>query len=130
VKPLTEFFNHRGLKDGKTSACKICMTVRKVDWERKNPDKVRAIKKNSNLRRNYGTTLAEFNRLYLVQKGLCAICSSPETDSTRSLSLDHCHKTKRIRALLCAQCNTGLGKFKDSVYNLESAIKYLKEHST
>jgi len=66
----------------------------------------------------------------LKQNGKCAICKKPETRKTgnkiRELSIDHCHKTGKVRGLLCDSCNNGLGRFKDSVKLLESALKYLK----
>ena len=40
--------------------------------------------------------------------------------------MDHCHKTKKIRGLLCHTCNSGLGMFKDNIEYLKNAIKYLE----
>ncbi len=40
--------------------------------------------------------------------------------------VDHCHKTGKIRGLLCASCNGGLGLFKDNPQALANAILYLK----
>lgn len=53
----------------------------------------------------------------------CFICGSPP--DTRRLHVDHCHKTERVRGLLCLNCNTGLGKFKDDPTLLQKAIDYL-----
>jgi len=41
--------------------------------------------------------------------------------------VDHCHTSNKIRGLLCTNCNTSLGGFKESVSNLENAVKYIKE---
>jgi len=41
--------------------------------------------------------------------------------------LDHCHKTGRIRGVLCNNCNTGLGKFYDDIELLKTAINYLQK---
>jgi len=76
-----------------------------------------------------------FKAMLKNQKGLCAICKKKEsyfvkiTNRTRELSVDHCHKTNKIRGLLCTQCNIALGKFQDSIENLYSAIEYLKLHN-
>jgi hypothetical protein len=43
-------------------------------------------------------------------------------------AIDHCHKNRHIRALLCHNCNTGIGKFNDDINLLEKAIEYLKKH--
>jgi hypothetical protein len=66
------------------------------------------------------------------QNNLCAICNKTESQlkkkssKVKMLSVDHCHLTGKIRGLLCHQCNTGLGHFKDSIDILQKAIMYLK----
>lgn len=42
---------------------------------------------------------------------------------------DHCHQTERQRGILCPQCNSGLGHFKDNIEALSAAIEYLKGHN-
>jgi hypothetical protein len=46
----------------------------------------------------------------------------------KELAIDHCHKTGKIRGLLCKNCNQGLGQFKDNIDLLLSAAKYLYEN--
>lgn len=58
------------------------------------------------------------------QGGRCAICKQP---SEKSLHLDHCHETQRLRGLLCRDCNLGLGFFKDDPKRLQEAIDYLRQ---
>eukprot|EP01080_Neovahlkampfia_damariscottae_P012204 gene12204-5791_t len=41
--------------------------------------------------------------------------------------LDHCHKTGKIRGILCLNCNTSLGKFNDDPFIILCAAKYLIE---
>lgn len=60
------------------------------------------------------------------QKGVCAICFLPPLEIR--LAVDHCHKTGKIRGLLCTACNNALGCMLDSVYLLGSAIAYLQEN--
>ena len=50
----------------------------------------------------------------------CMICGSIDR-----LCIDHCHKTKHIRGVLCSKCNTGLGMFRDNPSFLIEAAKYL-----
>lgn len=76
--------------------------------------------------RNYNIDLKELSRLKVEQNNSCAICSKVFTD--KKPHLDHNHYTMKIRGLLCNNCNLGLGNFKDSVSNLENAIKYLRKN--
>lgn len=39
--------------------------------------------------------------------------------------VDHCHTTLHVRGILCVNCNTGLGKFKDDPLLLEFAKMYI-----
>jgi hypothetical protein len=64
------------------------------------------------------------------QGGCCACCGVVLDSSTKNLTpqVDHVHdETERVRGLLCGCCNRGLGQFKDSIENLEKAVRYLKE---
>ncbi len=87
------------------------------------------------LKRKYGITLQDYEIIHEKQNGECAICNSPETTiekstgNIRRLAVDHCHVTGKVRGLLCAACNTSLGKFKDSPDILSKAIAYLNHHS-
>lgn len=90
---------------------------------------------NTRLKRLFGMTLDEYNILSESQNHCCAICKNPETMmdnkqlAPRKLAVDHCHETNKIRGLLCFNCNIGIGKFKDSIKILETAIEYIKINS-
>lgn len=70
----------------------------------------------------YGISLSEYDRLYAIQNGQCAICR----DWSERLVVDHSHTTNMIRGLLCKECNRLLGAAKDSTEVLANAIDYLK----
>ncbi len=84
--------------------------------------------------RKHNITDEQYDFLSKSQKGLCAICKEKETviknGKLMPLAVDHCHKTNKIRGLLCTNCNTGIGSLKDSISMLQSAILYLTNHET
>ena len=74
-------------------------------------------------KRLYGTDEVTLRLMLDEQNGQCAICGH---SLILRFDVDHDHETKRVRGLLCPNCNLGLGYFKDSIKNLEAAIAYLK----
>ena len=59
----------------------------------------------------------------------CPICIKTTIPGlTSKVVLNHDHATGKITGWLCDSCNTGLGRFKDSVDVLKSAIYYLEEN--
>lgn len=86
------------------------------------------------LKRNYNLTLENYDNMLKEQNGVCAICGKKETNRSNpkgkidSLRVDHCHKTGRVRGLLCSECNFGISKFKDDIELIKKAIQYLKKH--
>ncbi len=65
--------------------------------------------------------------MFAQQEHRCAICNIPERYApNKRLVVDHDHKTKKVRALLCNSCNVLLGAAYDSPAVLEKAISYLR----
>jgi hypothetical protein len=79
------------------------------------------------LRRNYAMTVELYDALLKAQGGTCAICDEV-CPSGKRLAVDHDHVTDDIRGLLCMECNTGLGKFRDSPIALRYAADYVDAH--
>ena len=75
----------------------------------------------------YGLAPGDYERMLEAQGGVCAICKREPRSGGRKLHVDHCHRTKKVRGLLCWHCNVGLGEFGDSPERLESASLYLKD---
>lgn len=86
------------------------------------------------LKRKYGITIADYERMFANQNGLCAVCNQPETcishhtNGPKRLSVDHNHKTGKVRALLCWRCNGTLGKLEEKHGLLYAMSDYLKHH--
>jgi len=90
-----------------------------------NKDQVRAITRRNKLRRKYGITPEHYEHMLKDQDGLCAICR--QTEPRGSYRVDHCHKTGKVRGLLCHKCNAGIGMLRDDPEILERGVAYLKK---
>lgn len=105
-------------------------SIRKKQNERKL--EIKKYDRKRQLKVKYNISENEYEQMFNEQNGKCQICKNPEITKTngtlRKLSVDHCHKTKIVRGLLCINCNTALGKFKDNINLLESAILYLRRY--
>jgi hypothetical protein len=65
-------------------------------------------------RHKFGITRVEALARLAAQGGCCAMCQQQLDGLGRGLgrgALDHCHKTGRIRGVLCLACNVGLGHY-------------------
>jgi hypothetical protein len=149
-KSIDEFRKAKGYKDGIFSTCKTCEKERLKEWRKANPDKVKAqntrsntkrrinetgyfdpnrkeewsrAKRSAHLKRKYGITIEEFERISKDQGDRCKTCLRG-TDEIW-LCVDHCHTSGKIRGLLCNTCNSALGGVNDNVETLENMIEYL-----
>lgn len=99
-------------------------------WRDDNPEKTKEQYRRSDLKKKFGITVLEFDELFKKQNGVCKICLNPETSTRggnkRNISVDHDHKTGKIRGLLCNNCNRAMGLFKDDIKILIRVIDYLK----
>lgn len=91
------------------------------------------------LKTKYKISMTEYNEMLTAQDGVCAICRKRESRLVKEknavmvvqrLSVDHDHKTGKIRGLLCSKCNRALGYFDDCLENLAAAFAYLREHKS
>lgn len=98
-------------------------------WRLENPEyeHVRILKRR-------GLTVEQYERMVVSQGGVCAICAEKQRPQrtrwavTERLTIDHCHKTGRVRGLLCHRCNMSIGKFNDDSVLLRKAAEYLERH--
>lgn len=134
LKEPTEFYNSTQGKDGLHYRCKKCMdAVSKADRQTgRYKNYYRSYNQAWNLERQYGLTMFDYMRMLEAQGGLCAICQQPEmlvfkkTGEVMNLAVDHCHKTGRVRGLLCRRCNQVLGRMEDNPEWLKRMIDYLE----
>lgn len=99
-------------------------------WADRNKERIR----NGRLKRTYGISTDDYIKMWKQQDGKCAICESRESAIRKEsgvsydLCVDHCHKTGKVRKLLCQSCNTGIGQLKDNPDLMLKAAKYINEH--
>jgi hypothetical protein len=134
-KSFELFSKHSKTKDGLQWHCKFCQSqyAKEVapiksarDLKRYYADGRKAYLEKWYMRK-YNISLSQYDDMLKKQNGVCAICKK-QCSSGKRLAVDHCHSSGKIRGLLCAHCNTSLGKFNDSVELLTNAINYLKEN--
>jgi hypothetical protein len=119
VLPADEFVRTVASATGYGSYCKPCHNAR----GRLAKEKVGG-SRTYHLTRRYGITAAEADHMLRSQDGLCAICRVAP-----AAHVDHDHATGAVRALLCFNCNGGLGQFKDDPGVLRAAADYVAFHT-
>lgn len=143
-KPEDDFYFKSKVLGDRYANCKKCHWIyyQKKQYMKNNLSPSFKLKKKVYLKayqrikkmRDRGLSLDEYSKLLNEQGNVCKICGKSETARGRDgsadpLSIDHCHKTNKVRGLLCRRCNTGLGCFDDSPDVLERVIKYLLDNA-
>lgn len=133
--------------NGKRWACRPCRNKKALEWQKVNKERANAknrrwasknklkkinLARISKVKQQYNLTEEQYALLIKEHDNKCAICGREERIKLKgtlwSLSIDHCHKTGKIRGLLCAQCNVGIAKFDENIIFFQNAIKYLIKH--
>jgi hypothetical protein len=119
VKPMTQFPTARNNKSGRHTYCKPCHNARgRATLERVGGART------YHLKRRYGISAEEADAMLQTQNGVCAICKAAP-----AVHVDHDHATGAVRALLCFNCNGGLGQFRDDPQLLHAAAYYVQFHT-
>jgi arsenate reductase-like glutaredoxin family protein len=146
-KPWSEFYNNKNKPGGHDYECKTCKDEHVKEWVEANPDSKREYSKKATkkyreahkespewklkrrveqLKYKYDLTLEQVELMRTAQDNKCAICQNPFIETP---DIDHCHKTGKVRSLLCARCNKAIGSFEDSPGLLNKALTYILAHS-
>lgn len=102
-------------------------------WRKANPVayKINATKHRNNnpekhkgyaLKYRYGITYQEYTMMLAQQDNKCAVCHEMPS---YTLSVEHCHKTGKVRGLVCQRCNLAIG-FMEQAGLVENISAYLK----
>lgn len=134
VKPHQDFHKDKRNIYGKGLAyyCKECANSksRQLHASRISSNDVgyKLAKRDAYYKNKYGISLQEHNEKLAQQNNVCAICGVKLLTHGQHPHLDHDHKTGKLRAFLCTNCNRGLGSFMDSPELLTKAAQYLTTH--
>ena len=128
-KEESQFYVYTKKDKHKTGAlhacCKQCQHEKRTAHRKANPAMAYAAVRRAKIKRLFGITPEDYDKMLLNQGGVCAICLRKSPDGRR-LHIDHDHSTRLVRGLLCHDCNRGLGIFKDDPIRLSRAIEYLQ----
>ena len=127
-KFISEFYRASHCDKGVRPECKNCNGKMHKDRIKRKGKVHFSERRRVLLKYKYKISIEEYEERLKTQNGTCKICHKIELIKNGHLSVDHCHKTKRIRGLLCHQCNAGLGFFRDNIDFLNDAVKYLEEN--
>lgn len=105
--------------------CLECYKSNRREWFKNNTNKQKISRKL--VLSQYGLDETTYQELLKKQNGRCKICFISQDDYGKNLHVDHCHKTGKVRGLLCSLCNQGLGLFKDRYDVILRASHYLME---
>ena len=111
-----------------SNQCRPCAVKRSAKWRRENAERARRNDRSKLLQKKFGITLQHYNSMAEAQQHCCAICGQPESVNlkgglTSHLAVDHCHKTGKIRGLLCFKCNTALAQFEARLDKLAAYLE-------
>lgn len=148
-KSLSDFYK-RSKGNSYHSACKICEREMAKDWyqrnresakekyrhwREKNPETIKRYRKENRAKhyrqevmRKYGVDEHWFDEQMQRQGGACQCCKREFAwgDKQKSPHVDHCHKTSKVRGILCNRCNTVLGLCRDDPDLLSTLAGYLR----
>jgi hypothetical protein len=129
--PVNQFSKTTQTKDKLYCYCKACTSeTARLAHSRLKADPVRyaaylAKERDRHLKRKFGISSNDYDLMLASQGEGCAICGATECSSGAALAVDHCHRTGKVRGILCRDCNTSLGKFNDDRNILLKAVEYL-----
>lgn len=142
TKPLEDFHRDNRRRDGRGSYCKSCGNAVKKGWRDKNPEKVKRNRRkhyrpekdrDRQLRRNFGITLEEYERQFMLQGGLCAVCGEPFGKGDLRPCVDHDHSKEgreSVRGIVHQRCNLLVAVVESKSDLLEKAAEYLRVTET
>lgn len=93
-------------------------------WNAANPERMKAAWDRKRFKK-YGMTRDDFEELFKLQGCRCAGCGSYDPKG-KDWHIDHEHKTKHVRGILCSGCNSAIGFAKDNPQTLRNLADYVQ----
>lgn len=149
-----EFYKDMTRADHLSPSCKSCIKRDRLSYYERNKDQIKArvaayqkanpevqarsvAKRRANgkrrladVRQRYGVSEEQYAEMMERAGGVCEICGRvPSEVSKKGACVDHCHDSGKVRGILCAPCNAGIGSLQDDPAVLRRAIEYLETHS-
>lgn len=122
--PATREFFYNETPTLMRARCRQCgMAADKRHYHSLSPEEKARRNRRKNLLTQFRLTPDQYDAILEAQGGVCAVCSTPKSGGRgKAFAVDHDHACctgrrscgKCIRGLLCANCNCGIGHFKDS----------------
>ena len=79
-----------------------------ANYNKLNSEKRRLVVKKSWIKCRYGIVYEDYLSMHREQEYKCKICERHADEFKKGLVVDHNHKTGKVRALLCTNCNSQL----------------------
>ena len=138
---LSKIGSNRSRKDGKAAYCHVCTReqyhtkfreaslAQNKEWHKANIQRANETNWKRQIK-HLGADPELYYKLFQQQNSVCFICRKDNGTTKygvkRKLSIDHCHKTQRIRGLLCNKCNSWLGRIEDDIKAARRVLAYLQ----
>jgi hypothetical protein len=124
AKEISDFYilKRTGKPNGR---CKPCTRNAAAQRRERIAGELPQLQRGYDLKRRYGISSEDYERLLAEQRGSCAICGGGPGGSARHFHVDHQHDTGEVRGLLCGNCNRGLGYLCEDPEIVRTAAEYL-----
>jgi len=125
IDKMSETVTHRGQEQDTSTSPRHLEQVKiyaelKRNWSAKKLKNFRA-----DLWKHYRIREDIYEKMFNDQEGNCNCCGKNRVEQERNLAVDHDHATGEIRALLCDQCNVGLGMLTDCLQRTRMLLAYI-----
>lgn len=128
-KPIGSFSPQVRGKYGLKTECKDCSADRaKRLRESKDPEFLRSSHQKWHLKKKYGLSQSSWDVMWATQGAKCFLCAASLTLGERNHATDHDHLTGKVRSILCAGCNLGIGHLRDDPELMRRAAAYVEFH--